>query len=61
MCRKSERRLFQGAATELKFTFDLDRSKLEPGTIRPWPGTGAVYVNGEKQDEVYFPTTHKAL
>ena len=44
--------------TILKFTFDLDKEKLKPGEIRPWPGTGAIYVNGEKQDETYFPTTH---
>ncbi|MEJ2163479.1 MAG: arylsulfatase [Robiginitalea sp.] len=44
--------------TDLKFTFELDTSKLEPGKIMPWPGTGALYVNGEKQDELYFPTTH---
>ena len=44
--------------TDLKFTFDLDTSKLKPGTIMPWPGTGALYINGVKQDEVYFPTTH---
>lgn len=44
--------------TDLKFTFEIDSSKLKPGTIMPWPGTGALYVNGEKQDEVYFPTTH---
>jgi arylsulfatase len=43
---------------DLMFTFELDRSKLEPGKLMPWPGTGALYVNGEKQDEVYFPTTH---
>lgn len=44
--------------TDIKFTFDLDTSKLEPGKIIPWPGTGALYVNGVKQDEAYFPTTH---
>jgi arylsulfatase len=44
--------------THLMFTFELDRSKLEPGKIMPWPGTGALYINGEKQDERYFPTTH---
>ncbi|MFZ9003612.1 MAG: arylsulfatase [Robiginitalea sp.] len=44
--------------TDLKFTFEIDSSKLKPGTIMPWPGTGALYVNGEKQDERYFPTTH---
>ncbi len=42
----------------LKFEFELDRSKLEPGKIIPWPGTGSLYVNGEKQDEAYFETTH---
>ncbi|MCA0931272.1 arylsulfatase [Lutimonas saemankumensis] len=42
----------------LKFEFILDRSKLEGGKIIPWPGTGALFVNGEKQDEVYFETTH---
>jgi arylsulfatase len=44
--------------TDLKFSFELDRSKLEPGKIMPWPGTGALYINGEKQQELYFPTTH---
>lgn len=44
--------------TELKFSFTLDKSKLKPGEIKPWPGTGALYVNGKKQDERYFPTTH---
>ena len=50
--------LINAYITELKFTFELDSSKLEPGKVMPWPGTGALYVNGEKQDELYFPTTH---
>ena len=43
---------------DLKFTFELDKDKIPPGQIMPWPGTGSLFVNGEKQDEVYFPTTH---
>lgn len=43
--------------TELKFNFILDRSKID-GTLKPWSGTGELYVNGEKVDEDYFEMMH---
>ncbi len=43
--------------TDLKFNFDLDRSKID-GTLKPWSGTGELYVNGEKQDDMYFESMH---
>jgi len=43
--------------TDLKFNFDLDRSKID-GTLKPWSGTGELYVNGEKVDEDYFEMMH---
>ena len=42
--------------TDLKFNFELDTANVVPG--QPWPGTGSLFVNGEKVDEQYFPTTH---
>jgi len=44
-------------STELKFNFILDRSKID-GTLKPWSGTGELYVNGEKVDEEYFEMMH---
>jgi len=44
-------------STDLKFNFDLDRSKID-GTLKPWSGTGELYVNGEKVDEDYFEMMH---
>ncbi|UCD61585.1 MAG: arylsulfatase [Flavobacteriaceae bacterium] len=43
--------------TDLKFNFILDRSKID-GTLKPWSGTGELYVNGEKVDEDYFEMMH---
>ena len=43
--------------TDLKFNFILDKSKID-GTLKPWSGTGELYVNGEKVDEDYFDTMH---
>lgn len=43
--------------TDLKFNFILDRSKID-GTLKPWSGTGEIYVNGEKVDEEYFEMMH---
>ena len=43
--------------TDLKFNFILDKSKID-GTLKPWAGTGELYVNGEKVDEGYFETMH---
>ena len=43
--------------TDLKFNFILDRSKID-GTLKPWSGTGELYVNGEKVDEDYFEFMH---
>jgi arylsulfatase len=44
-------------STDLKFNFILDRSKID-GTLKPWSGTGELYVNGEKVDEEYFEMMH---
>jgi len=44
-------------STDLKFNFILDRSKID-GTLKPWSGTGELYVNGEKVDEDYFEMMH---
>lgn len=44
-------------STDLKFNFILDRSKID-GTLKPWSGTGELYVNGEKVDEEYFEFMH---
>jgi len=44
-------------STDLKFNFVLDRSKID-GTLKPWSGTGELYVNGEKVDEDYFEFMH---
>jgi arylsulfatase len=43
--------------TDLKFNFILDRSKID-GTLKPWSGTGELYVNGDKVDEEYFEMMH---
>lgn len=43
--------------TDLKFDFILDRTVID-GTLKPWAGTGAIYVNGEKVDEGYFEAMH---
>jgi len=43
--------------TDLKFNFVLDKSKID-GTLKPWSGTGELYVNGEKVDEDYFEFMH---
>ena len=43
--------------TDLKFNFILDRSKID-GTLKPWSGTGELYVNGKKVDEDYFEFMH---
>ncbi|MBD45599.1 MAG: arylsulfatase [Flavobacteriaceae bacterium] len=43
--------------TDLKFNFTLDKSKID-GTLKPWSGTGELYVNGEKVDEDYFEFMH---
>ncbi len=43
--------------TDLKFNFILDKSKID-GTLKPWSGTGALYINGEKADEAYFEFMH---
>jgi len=47
----------QKGKTDLKFNFVLDRSKID-GTLKPWSGTGEIYVNGEKVDEDYFEKMH---
>ena len=44
-------------STDLKFNFTLDRSKID-GTLKPWSGTGELFVNGEKVDEDYFEMMH---
>lgn len=44
-------------STDLKFNFILDRSKID-GTLKPWSGTGELYVNGKKVDEDYFEMMH---
>ena len=44
-------------STDLKFNFILDRSKID-GTLKPWSGTGELYVNGEKVAEDYFEFMH---
>ena len=44
-------------STDLKFNFILDRSKID-GTLKPWSGTGELYVNGEKVAEDYFEMMH---
>jgi len=43
--------------TDMKFNFILDKSKID-GTLKPWSGTGELYVNGEKVDEDYFEMMH---
>ena len=43
--------------TDLKFNFELDRTVLD-GTLKPWAGTGEIYVNGEKVDDDYFGAMH---
>ena len=43
--------------TELKFNFTLDESVID-GTLKPWAGTGELYVNGNKVDEEYFEFMH---
>ena len=43
--------------TDLKFNFILDKSKID-GTLKPWSGTGELYVNGKKVDEDYFEMMH---
>ncbi len=43
--------------TDLKFNFILDKSKID-GTLKPWSGTGQLFVNGEKVDETYFEFMH---
>jgi len=43
--------------TDLKFNFILDKSKID-GTLKPWSGTGEIYVNGKKVDEDYFEMMH---
>jgi arylsulfatase len=42
---------------DLMFNFILDRSVID-GTLKPWAGTGELYVNGEKVDEDYFGAMH---
>jgi arylsulfatase A-like enzyme len=44
-------------STDIKFNFTLDKSKID-GTLKPWSGTGELYVNGEKVDESYFEMMH---
>ena len=44
-------------STDLKFNFILDRSKID-GTLKPWSGTGELYVNGKKVAEDYFEFMH---
>lgn len=44
-------------STDLKFNFILDRSKID-GTLKPWSGTGELYVNGEKVNDDYFEMMH---
>ena len=34
-----------------------NHSKID-GTLKPWSGTGELYVNGEKVDEDYFEFMH---
>ena len=43
--------------TDLKFNFVLDRSKID-GTLKPWSGTGELYVQDKKVDEEYFEMMH---
>lgn len=43
--------------TDLLFNFILDTSVID-GTLKPWAGTGELYVNGEKVDEEYFKFMH---
>ena len=43
--------------TDLKFNFILDRTKID-GTLKPWSGTGELYVQGRKVDEEYFEMMH---
>jgi arylsulfatase len=43
--------------TDLMFNFILDTSVID-GTLKPWAGTGEIYVNGEKVDEEYFESMH---
>jgi len=43
--------------TDLMFNFILDTSVID-GTLKPWAGTGEIYVNGEKVDEDYFEAMH---
>ncbi len=43
--------------TDLKFNFILDRSNID-GTLKPWAGTGELYVNEEKVDQDYFEMMH---
>jgi arylsulfatase len=43
--------------TDLKFNFILDRSKID-GTLKPWSGTGELYVQDKKVDEEYFEMMH---
>jgi len=43
--------------TNLMFNFILDTSVID-GTLKPWAGTGEIYVNGEKVDEGYFEAMH---
>jgi arylsulfatase len=43
--------------TELMFNFILDRSVID-GTLKPWAGTGELFVNGKKVDEEYFEMMH---
>jgi arylsulfatase A-like enzyme len=43
--------------TDLKFNFILDRSKID-GTLKPWSGTGQLYINGEKVAETYMDMMH---
>ena len=41
----------------MKFNFILDTSVID-GTLKPWAGTGELYVNGKKVDEDYFKEMH---
>ena len=43
--------------TDIKFDFVLDKSVID-GTLKPWAGTGALYINGNKEDEGYFEKMH---
>jgi len=42
---------------DLMFNFTLDTSVID-GTLKPWAGTGEIYVNGEKVDDEYFEFMH---